>query len=392
MSHESLRLLHQARPADLDPGLPVSEETRRAELAAAMAAAAPSTEAEGARRPATRSVRLGWGAGLVGVLAAAAVAVGVVPAVVPADGGTGPSRPAAPAAPGTVALDAETVLLAAAHGAAGAPEETGDYWKRVAVSRSYSRAGQGASAYTVVTTVQDETWTPNVTDGRQWYSRHDLGTVPASPQDEEAWRAQGSPSSIEVDIARGKKGAGGLVRLETGPSPAETGSAPLVDGDKVFWLGRNVSMRDLRELPADPAKLRASLLRFYTGSDTEASSVPMERDAWLFRVVSGMVTDMPLRPKTMSAAFTLLSGLKGVTALGEVKDPEGRPAVAVSAVEKTPNGVLEHRIYLDRAQGRALASEILVKQPAGLNAALPAGFPLSSTTIISTTWTPTHTS
>ncbi|ROO90788.1 hypothetical protein EDD29_8527 [Actinocorallia herbida] len=389
MNRDPLRLLSEARPADLDPRLPVAEETRQAELAAAMASAVPSTEPGRAPRRAARSVRLGWGVGLVGVLAAAAVAVSVLPGEIPADGGTrGPSS--GTVAPGTIALDPESLLLAAAQEAAVAPDTTGDYWKRVVSARSYARAGEGASAYTVVTTVHDENWTPNVPGGRQWFRHQNLGTVPASPQDEEVWRAQGSPTPIEVDLARGKKPGAGLTPLETVPGPVETGSSAPVGGDKVFWLGRNVSMKDLRELPADPAKLRASLLRFYTGTDTESSSVPMERDAWLFRVVSGMVTDMPLRPKVLSAAFTVLSGLEGVTSVGETTDPEGRPAVAVSALETTPNGVLEHRIYLDRARGQALASEVIVKTPAGMNAALPAGTPLTSTTVVSTTWTADH--
>ncbi|MDX6742678.1 CU044_5270 family protein [Actinocorallia sp. A-T 12471] len=389
MSRDPLRLLKQARPAELDPSAPVAEEIRQAELTAAMASGVPSREKAGAVRAARRGpARLGWGVGLAGVLTAAAVAFSVLPPETPADGRTSPAPSASgQAAPGVVALDAKTVLLAAAQGAAESPKETGDYWERVVVSRSYGRTGASPSAYTVVTSDRQESWIPNVKGGRIWNRQQYLGTRPATPQDEAAWRAQGSPTSIPVYFRKGK---GTLAPLEVAPGEVKTESSLPLDGDKVFWLGRNVSMRDLRELPADAAKLRSWLLGFYTGSDTEAEGVPMERDAWLFRVVSGMVTDMPLRPEVRSAAFTVLSGLKGVTSLGEVTDPEGRPAVAVSAIETTDNGVLEHRIYLDRTRGQSLAYEITIKKPAGLNAHFPANSPLSSTTVISTTWTAAH--
>lgn len=381
MKRDPLRLLAQARPADLDPREPVAEWTRSAELARAMAAG-PGTGTR-ARRARRRPVRLGLGAGLVGVAAAAAVALTVLP------GGTPAGPPAGGSATTAVAvLDAESVLLAAAHGAQTRDETTGDYWHRTVVSRSRAQAGTADASYTVVTSVREETWTPAIPGVRRWTRHEYLGTVPATPADAEVWRAQGSPGTFTLrHFAR--DGGPKLGGIEGAPRPPETEGTELLDGDEVFWLGRNVSMKDLRALPADPARLRASLLRWYDGGDTESSGVPMERDAWLFRVVSGMITEMPLRPKVLSAAFTVLSGLEGVRSLGEVADPEGRPAVAVAAKEETPNGDLEHRIYLDRARGEALASEVVVLRPAGVNAGLPAGGPLASTTVVSTEWTST---
>ncbi|MGP4026400.1 hypothetical protein [Actinomadura sp. 3N407] len=41
-----------------------------------------------------------------------------------------------------------------------------------------------------------------------------------------------------------------------------------MDGGEVFWLGRNVTVEDLRSLPSDPERLKARLMRWYEGRDT----------------------------------------------------------------------------------------------------------------------------
>jgi hypothetical protein len=85
----------------------------------------------------------------------------------------------------------------------------------------------------------------------------------------------------------------------------------------------------------------------------------------------------------------MLADLATVKAIGSVRDGEGRTGTAVAMVERTPNGVLEHRLIVDQRQGRALGTQIVVVRPAGVNAALPAGATLTSTSVMASGWTDT---
>ncbi|WP_242883449.1 CU044_5270 family protein [Actinomadura litoris] len=383
MSDDVLRTLREARPGELDPDVRVEEGVRSAELARAMATPRNAAGAEKAA-PRRRLVRPAWGIGLVGAAAAAALVVATLPSG--GDGGAAGPRSQAggePEQPG----DARTVLLAAAEKLDGQTEGTGAYWH--IATRSYSFYRVGNPAYTVVASDKDDGWTPGKPGGRSYGRQQSLGAKPATPADEKAWRRAGSPSEFEVKV--GVTPGGGRyksMKLRTAPGRQTVSSMPLVDGDKVFWLGRNVTMKDLRALPADPKRLKATLMRWYGGHDTEAESVPMSADAWLYRVGGNVVTSLPVSPKVRAAAFRMLAGLKSVEGIGKVRDAAGRTGDAIAMDEKTPRGVLRHRLVIDRANGNALADENVLLKPSGGESA-PAGSLLNSTTVITMEWTNT---
>ncbi|GLW66112.1 hypothetical protein Arub01_43560 [Actinomadura rubrobrunea] len=380
MSRDVLRALAAARPAELDPDAPVDPAVREAELARAKTA---FSHVEGA--VARRRIRPMWGLGLVAAATAslvAATALTGTDAPTPAQSGTS----AAPRA-----LDARTVLLTAAEHADKQTEDVRAYWYVATMARNYFRATSPQGDYTVVLEERNESWTPSAPGGKQWGRQQNLGGRPVTQADRAVWQRAGSPSTFRMKPTVVYK-AGGAVRpkmaeLDAAPGKPRLSSTPLVDGDKVFWLGRNVSMKDLRSLPADPARLKKSLLRWYDGHDTESSSVPMAADEWLFQVTRGLVVEMPVKPEVRAAAFRMLAGLKSVRSVGEVKDAQGRTGAAVAVTLKTPNGVLEHRLIVDPASGNALGDEIVVLKPAGVNAHLPAGTPLASTTVLTAAWT-----
>ncbi|KAB8191243.1 hypothetical protein FH608_032115 [Nonomuraea phyllanthi] len=369
--------LKAARPAHLGDRS-VDPHTRATELSRAMA---------GARQPrrGRRAVRPAWGLGLAGALAAATAAVVVVSANGPAPA-PAPSAPASVASAPKVTLSARDVLLAAAGNAARQEDGSGAYWHSVSVSRSVFTAAEGG--YQVVDQQRSESWTPRATgaDQQQWSRSRSLGARPATEEDRQAWERAGSPAEIEVKVAR--KGA---IVLNTSPGKAQSGHSPLVDGDKVFWLGRNVTMKDLLALPDDPDELKRWLLASYEGHDTESSSVPMARGPWLFRVSVGLIMDMPVTPEVRGAAFRMLADVDGVQVAQNVTDAEGRQGTAVSIEEPTQGGgVTEHRLVFDESTGRALASENVVVKARGLQAGLAPGTVSNSTALIEAGWTDTR--
>ncbi|MFI6790958.1 CU044_5270 family protein [Nonomuraea sp. NPDC050383] len=370
--------LRQARPEVLSDS-PVDARTRAAELSHAMAQPRPS-------RRRRKTVRPVWGLGLLGA-AAAATAVTVM---LTGAGGTAPRAPSAttaapqPASGRQIHLSAREILLTAAQRAESRREATGAYWHTVGVQRTLFKVD--GAGYTVVNSQRSESWTPSAPGGEQWSRASSLGAQPATPQDAEAWRQAGSPAEIRVKVP-GK----GTVELSTEPRAAEVGHAPLVDGDKVFWLGRNVSMKDLRSLPSTPAGLRKWLLRSYGGHGTESGD-PMSSDDWLFAVTAGLIRDMPVTPQVRGAAFRMLADLQNIEVIDDVKDAEGRTGTAIAVKQRVgakggDHAVLQSRLIMDETTGQALAQESVVVEPGGLQAGLEPGAVSDSYTILESGWT-----
>ncbi|SPT52031.1 CU044_5270 family protein [Actinomadura madurae] len=392
--NDVLRTLREARPAELDPDLPVGEDVRRAELARAMAAAPTGARTAAPTAvppaPARRRVRPAWGLGLAGaVTAGAVVAAAVLTApMINEGGGTDGDGPRPGSGGGAaVALDARTVLLAAAGKADGQAERVRAYWHQVTISSSTYTVGTGGDRYAVTLRSRSESWTPSRPGGTAWGAEQDLGARPATKADEAAWRRAGSPDTfkVEVPVTPGGKGRLKGFTATTAPGERHFSGSPLVDGDKVFWLGRNVTMKDLRSLPSDPARLKAELLRWYEGHDTE-SDRPMASGEWLYTVARGLVMDMPVKPAVRAAGFRMLAGLPEVRSLGKVTDPEGRTGDAIALDERTPAGVIRHELIIDVPSGTALASRNVMVRPAA-GSAVPAGRTMNSTVTLATGWT-----
>ena len=372
----SMEQLRAARPAHLDT--PTDPGTRSRELDHAFSQP---------RRPTSRrSFRPVWGLGLAGaVTAAAVVASGVL-----FDTGEGGTADPVVAPPVSVSLDARTVLLAAATQAEAQQEKTGDWWRSTVVQRHMSPTRDEPS-YHVYENSESTMWTPYAPGGEQVSSSRRLGFTFPTPEDEAAWKRAGSPSRVSVAAPKPvKKGAPGTASYEIDrePGKARTERSRLVDGDKVFWLGKNVTMRELQGLPGDPKRLKAWLLASYKGHSTESSSTPMASDAWLYQVTTGLIADMPVTPKVRGAAFRMLAELDSVRVVENVKDFEGRSGTAVTREEKAGGGgVLRARLLFDRSTGRALQTDSVVVVPGGYQRNLPAGAVWNAVTIVSSGWT-----
>lgn len=372
--------LRAARPAHLGDQ-PVDERTRAAELTRAMAAPRQSRQSRRTRRV----VRPVWSLGLAGAAAATAAAVVITSnGAQPVTPRTTPATSALATTQATVRLSARDVLLAAAGSAESRPEGRGAYWHTTSVSRNLYVAEKGG--YRIMDVGRSEMWTPRATGGETWSRGQSLGAHPVTDEDRAAWEQAGSPSEITVAA----KMIGGTKRfvVPMAEGKVRTEHAPLLDGDKVFWLGRNITMKDLRRLPADPARLKKWLEAAYDGHGTESTDEEMSAHVWLFKVGVGLVTDMPVTPEVRGAAFRMLAGLDGVRVTENVTDSEGRRGTAVSVTEDVPGpAVLEDRLVFDVATGRALARENVVVKPGGLQAGLEPGTVWNSTALLDAGWT-----
>ncbi|GAA0583130.1 CU044_5270 family protein [Actinomadura livida] len=372
--NDVLRTLSEARPDELNPDAPVGHDVRRMELARAMTAG-DDTAARGKRR----RVRPVWALGLAGAVAAGAlVAVTVIPA------GTGPAGDPG----GGQAVDAKTVLLAAAERADGQPDTVRAYWYRVLVASHTHTVGSAGARYTIVTREREESWMPSEPGVKAWSRHRYLGAKPATEADAEAWRRAGSPRRFEValPIAPGSKIAKPRTVFEAGAGPVRSvRGTPMVDGNKIYWIGHNVTMREVQSLPADPERLKAELMRWYDGRGTEGGG-PARAEMWLYNVAQGLVMELPVRPRVRAAAFRMLAGLPSVKSLGRVRDPRGRAGDAVAVDRKTPGGVVRHRMIIDSSTGTALATENIMLNPKDGKGG-PAGRAMSSVVTLTAEWT-----
>ncbi|WP_131737884.1 CU044_5270 family protein [Actinomadura roseirufa] len=370
--NDVLKTLREARPDELDPALSVAEETRQAELGRAM-----TWSMAGGSAPAKRRVvRPVWGLGLVGAAAAAALVV----TALPSGGGDAKDKAEAGAAPER--LDARTILVAAAEKIEKEPDALSAYWHNTTIGHQYFTVPGGG--YSVVDRQKNEGWTPSRPGGKAVSRVQNLGATPVTAADKAAWKRAGAPTTFKLKV-RGSGGTDKPYPASTSAGPVQSSSSP-VAGGKPFWIGHNVSLKELRDLPADPASLKKELLRWYKGHDTESTGTPATADAWLYTVGGNVAVNLPVTSKVRAAAFRLLADLKSVEGIAKVKDAEGRVGSAVALNTQTPRGLVQHRLIIDRTTGKALADEHILLKPASADDR-PAGSLISSDTVITTNWT-----
>lgn len=298
-----------------------------------------------------RRVRARWVAGGLG-LAAAVTALAVVAGT--QLGGT-PERPK----PSASSMSAGQVLLTAADSSARTPAKSGTYWFTHFQTGLATVVPGHHGSYLVEERRELKDWTnahsPHRTTaetkaGRGGTTTHfdaerDLGARPVGPN-VAAWKRDGSPSYWDIPVAghppwriSSKAGSWGVHKEETAFNSAFS------DG----------SLRQLRELPTDPARLRAYFLG-HQQSSQEARQEWQSADQWLFAAAAYLLTAEPVPPAVRVAAYRMLATLPGVRAAGAVTDPLGRPGAAVemAGVPRTNT-----RLIVEPSSGRLLAQETI---------------------------------
>jgi hypothetical protein len=124
-------------------------------------------------------------------------------------------------------------------------------------------------------------------------------------------------AQVRADYAAGKYGF--PVAHPFGATPPDRFPA----SGTTAWSFGPLSLHRLEHLPADPAKLGPMLSRLASGS-----SHPTNVEE--FTVVGDIMRVSPLRPGVRAAFYTILSRLPGISLVGRVKDPLGRPGIEVA--------------------------------------------------------------
>ncbi|MDX3229724.1 CU044_5270 family protein [Streptomyces sp. ME19-01-6] len=386
MNHDVMQRLANARPAHLDPDLPVAPQTRTAELQRAMLKTTGTTAVPATRR--RLPVRPAWG------MLAAATAVAVVVVATASEPGShqqaynwhlGTPRAQADK------LSARHVLLAAAQTALKEQPAEGRYWRVDYDLWQQFAARNGDDKYAVAGGYHATDWSDTKT-GTLHGPAETVPYAPATEADEAAWKQAGSPNPVPVQegvpyLPVGFE-EGDKLRILGDPADAaqvervsRPGSAP----GKPYVIGRAVDLPELQALPADPDKLKADLLTGYTG---RAKRLSASREEFLFDAAQGLILDLPVRPAVRAAAFRMLADLDGITVLDHVTDVSGRTGTAVTInKEGRGGGTAQHRIIFDRATSRGLTADTVVVEPTGDYVGFKPGAIVYSQVVKKTEWT-----
>ncbi|MFR9775895.1 CU044_5270 family protein [Micromonospora sp. MS34] len=347
-----MKVLADARPARLDP-----EAGNRPDPYAIMAHPQPVT-ARAVPRP-TRRLVLAGALPTVAVLAAGAVfltvgAGGTGPAGTP--GADGPAAGTTAPAPRT----ARDLLLVAAERSAADPTTGGRYWVRELENGEPREVGPAKRRYQVMARHGLRLWEAMTPGGRSVTLSRDLGAVPCTAEDREAWQADGSPTQWILPAPTDIPDAEPVIISGTpGPETVRWDSArPTPRGVKAGkaaydLAGGPISLAELAAVPTEPAALKAWLVK-----RLKASEVQEATNYSLLWSANTLLFDLPVSPQVRAAAYRMLADVPGVTSLGEVTDQRGRVGMAVGFARKGDGGHWSQlRLIIDPRTGQALASE-----------------------------------
>ncbi|MDX6742640.1 hypothetical protein [Actinocorallia sp. A-T 12471] len=138
--------------------------------------------------------------------------------------------------------------------------------------------------------------------------------------------------------------AGGL----GGSAAAHVGTC---GGDGVGRRARSsdITLGELRGLPADPVALKDALAR-----RLKPGTKGVELDTLLFEMGVHLVSELPVSSEVRAAAYRLIAGLPGVVSTGAVTDALGRQGRSVAmGADGSADQML--RLVIDPADGLPLA-------------------------------------
>ncbi|MFF3731877.1 CU044_5270 family protein [Streptomyces sp. NPDC002476] len=353
MKNDILHRLTAARPAHLDPDRPTPSPVREEELATFTARPRATRTARTTARPRRA------GRSLVPALAlatATAVAAVVITDAVPQKPGPAPSATSG---------SGSQILLAAASHVEQQPAGSGTYWYVEEHLGSFHKVP--GKNYTIDDRTEHRYWAA-AAKNKRWSQSLDLGARPATKADEAAWKADGSPTSWNVE--------GGETFTYAGKGEIQR-DAPGGTGD-TFKMG-DLPLRVLATLPTEEQALRK---RLFALVDKDYNGPKEILDRIVVDTAIQLATTLPSTPALRAAAYRLLAAEPGVRSLGDVKDHTGRTGYAVAL--PSPYGPVEIRLIFDKATGMPLGTETVATRDGD---GMRKGERQSYTTITSMKWT-----
>ncbi|SNT47923.1 hypothetical protein SAMN05216276_104865, partial [Streptosporangium subroseum] len=311
---DELRLLARELP-DAPP--PSAEVVEKARLRLAAAQHKPVRPGRANRRD------LAWGWTLGAAAATVAVVMAVVMAVV-----TLASNMTTVPAPMLAPPGGNDALLRLADQIAKLPDERGDYWRRPLLNNGLIRVRAGGETFNVLSSSRIDLWQPRDPGDPVQVEQRQQFVRPATEADERAWRAAGSPVTVQRVCTPGgmAEDCAAKVQLRSKPSQcvytraAEPGG---VLGDR--RLGE-LTLADLAALPGDAEQLREKLRTYWkTRKDSQPKDSFEE-----FLSTSSHLLELPVKPSVRAATLRLLAGLPTTKVRGSITDPLGRTGIEVT--------------------------------------------------------------
>ncbi|MGW4800192.1 hypothetical protein ACWEPC_48020, partial [Nonomuraea sp. NPDC004297] len=227
-------------------------------------------------------------------------------------------------APVLAPVDGNDALLRLADQIAKLPDERGDYWRRPLLNNGLIRVRAGGETFNVLASSRIDLWQPRDPGDPVQVEQWQQFVRPATEADERAWRAAGSPGTVQRVCTPGTRaGDCAKVRLQSKPSQcvytraAEPGG---VLGDR--RLGE-LTLADLAALPADPEQLQEKLRSYWK---TRKNSQP--KDSFEESLATPFaLLELPVKPSVRAAVLRLLAGLPTTKVRGSITDPLGRTGI-----------------------------------------------------------------
>ncbi|MEZ7128232.1 CU044_5270 family protein [Nonomuraea sp. AD125B] len=294
------------------------------------------------------------GRALLGLAAAATAVAVITPAMLSGNTISVAPQPGTSAS-ATAEPTARQILLAAAVAAEQAPA-SGDYWRYKGVTRWMLT--DPTRSYVLEAARSGEVWLAGRTGLRSWRIGQDLGVRPATPQDEVAWRAAGSPTSWRYPKDMKTEN---LFAVPFGPLKAAAGERT---AERLRWktvgdlAGESLTWKELRAVPGEPETLRSYLEERIGRLDLTGSGMDVEeaRKHILLRDCVDIISTLPASPETRASAYRILASLPAIRAVGETTDPLGRRGQLLSYQEEIEPGLFsEVRLVVDPSTGLLLS-------------------------------------
>ncbi|MEV4224978.1 hypothetical protein [Nonomuraea sp. NPDC049725] len=273
---------------------------------------------------------------------------------------------------------AGNALDTAARNAAAQQQTPGRFWYTEGLILGEEIIGAPGNRYRIKTRVQTGRWAPRDPATLTVLTERGLPTVPASGQEEQAWRRAGKPKLCGND------------------TDCKNDTAPLGRTRFIFMAGTwpygdqglTLPAAELLDLPQAPDALRERLLAFWPAysetmkdwpSPPAGTSLPT-KDSWLLGISLDLLQHAPISAGTRGALYRMVANLPGTRALGRIPDAEGRLGVGIGWTQAVGDGQSEQQLIVEESSGRLLALQNTVvkpwsQDPAGFEGAagLPAG-------------------